>query len=176
MFSNFTITRTSSQSSLAQASSQASSKQIPAHLFGELASTYGYSGSLQVPTLPSRASSPSPKSSRRTASQHPSPATSTAIAVPPPSASPKNYEQSYGNLVSTTAFGAGVPSLNLPRAQKKTTTSESRSGTSTPLTLSRVPSSSHSSLSHKDYERGFGQLTKTYEFGTHLSAPSLSRV
>ncbi|KAF9043967.1 hypothetical protein BJ165DRAFT_1528546 [Panaeolus papilionaceus] len=171
---NITVTRNSSQSSFAPASNQSSPVQARENLFGELASTYGFNSG--VPSIPSRSSSPSPKSSRCGASHHQSPAASTAVAVPSPPAPPKNYEQSYGNLVATTAFGAGVPSLNLPSSQKKKATSESRTATSTPLTLSRVPSSSHSSLSHKGYERGFGQLAKTYEFGTHLSVPSLSRV
>ncbi|KAF9043965.1 hypothetical protein BJ165DRAFT_1528544 [Panaeolus papilionaceus] len=162
MFTSFTTTRNSSQSSIASASKLSSPQQTSEHLFGELASAYGFNGG--VPSLPSRSSSPSPKTSRCIAPQFPT--TSTAVSVPSPS--PKNYEESYGLLASTTAFGAGVPSSTVHRAQKKLT---SNTATSTPLTISRV-SSSQSSSSHKDYEHGFGQLAASYDFGH--AGPSFS--
>ncbi|KAF9043970.1 hypothetical protein BJ165DRAFT_1478779 [Panaeolus papilionaceus] len=154
MFTSFTTTRTSSQ----QASSSSNPKQNSERLFGELSSTYG---------LPSRSSSPSPKSTCRGDSHYQS-ATSATSSVSSPG-STKNYEETYGNLASLTGlgFGAGVPALSVPRTHKKPKTG---SAASTPSTLSRVASSagSHTS-SHKDYEHGFGHLATTYELGRSYS-------
>ncbi|KAF9043961.1 hypothetical protein BJ165DRAFT_1478767 [Panaeolus papilionaceus] len=152
-----TVTRTPSQ----QASSPSNPKQNSERLFGELSSAYGFTGGLQVPSLQSRSSSPSPRSSRKDKSHSQSGATSTTPSARS-SRSTKNYEGTYGKLASLIGlgFGAGVPALSVPRTHKKPKTG---SAASTPSTLSRVASSagSHTS-SHKDYEHGFGSAAASF--------------
>ncbi|KAF8876774.1 hypothetical protein CPB84DRAFT_1852846 [Gymnopilus junonius] len=114
--------------------------------FGQLASSYGFGGSM--PSVPPRSSK-----SKSTKSSSTSYSSMSSVPSSPVTQSPKDYEKSFGQLSSMYGFGGGVPSLpsKVPKQSKPVLTS------SQPTVVR--PSGG------KDYESSFGQLSSMYGFG-----------
>ncbi|PPQ95407.1 hypothetical protein CVT26_008253 [Gymnopilus dilepis] len=144
----------SSSTSLLLPSSHKSTPKDWETSFGQLSSSYGFSGSVpSVPPKSKKSKSPSPSSV-------PSPFMQSVSSHPSVSPSTKDYEKSFGQLSSMYGFGGGVPSLP-PKVPKQVKQS--------------VPPSSSTvfpPLSGKDYQTTFGQLSSTHGFGTSVSPTS----
>ncbi|PPQ69973.1 hypothetical protein CVT24_003677 [Panaeolus cyanescens] len=126
MFKSFTNkyhSLNSSQSSFSPLN-PSGKKDNSGRVFGELSSQYGFNGG--VPCRPPK--NPSTKSSRKQSCPQPH---NTPNVVLPQSSTTKNYEQSYGDLVSLYGFGGGVPCL--PPSQKKPKSSSKGSTNPPPI-------------------------------------------
>ncbi|KAF8970641.1 hypothetical protein BDZ97DRAFT_1790245 [Flammula alnicola] len=94
-----------STSSLMPSSPHKSSTKNWESAFGELSSSYGFSGG--IPSLPQ-------KVSKSTKSKTKVPKSSIPSSQPQSSVTrqPKDYESAFGSLSATYGFGGGIPSLS----------------------------------------------------------------
>ncbi|PPQ85753.1 hypothetical protein CVT25_003072 [Psilocybe cyanescens] len=122
---------------------QPSSKNWEAS-FGQLASSYGFSGG--VPSLPKKTkSTKSDAKTSRASIYTTTPSSSESRAT-------RDYEAAFGHLLSAYGFGGGVPSLPSKASKSSKTTSPSST-------------SSMASRSSKDYQSAYGDLSSAYGFG-----------